>query len=301
MEALAASTPQVDFSSMTPEEERVYLERVRAIPAAEVTVEMAVEDRRTDDGVPLRVYRPREMRDEAVIQYVHGGGWIMGNLDMHDRTCRILAERTRLPVVSSTYRLAPEHPFPAAALDTFSALRWIARSGAAEGWNGERIIMAGSSAGGNLVASSTLRAKTEGGPAISMQVLIYPMVDSRMEAKSLRTNGANHPITAAHIAFYWDSYMPDRRVRSDPLASPMHAESLSGLPPALIITAEHDALRDEGEEYGARLRAAGVPVEVHRAPDTLHGFMSYPAFFPQGSDYLNLIADRIGSLLHPPG
>jgi acetyl esterase len=295
LQQLEKMSPPMDFATLAGAEEAAYLQRIRGLPRAPAIADVASIDNILIDGsVPARIYRPANLqRGGPVVHYVHGGGWVMGNLDMHDNSCRLIANRAGVAVVSSTYRLAPEHPFPAAADDTFKALSWIAANGAAQGWDASRIAMGGSSAGGNLVASATLRAQAQGGPRIAMQILVYPVIDSTMSTESYVSNARGYLITAEQMAWYWRKYTSSPADRSNPLASPGHAVDLAGLPPALVITAEFDTLRDEGEAYADRLRAAGVEVELHRAKGQIHGFMTLVGAVDDARYYTEMIADRV--------
>lgn len=295
LQQLEKMSPPMNFASLEGAEEAAYLARVRAVPKPPALAEVgSIEDFLIGGRIPARLYRPKDgKRGGGVIHFVHGGGWVMGNLDMNDNTCRLLANRTGLPVVATTYRLAPEHPFPAGPDDAWQALDWVVKNAAAQGWDANRIAMAGGSAGGNLVASTTLRAKAQGGPRIAMQVLIYPVIDSTMSTESYTTNAKGYLITAEQMAWYWRRYVPDTAARRNPLASPHFATDLAGLPPAFVLTAEFDTLRDEGEAWAARLKAAGVPVEVHRAKGQIHGFMTMVGAVDDARLYTEMIADRV--------
>jgi acetyl esterase len=295
LQQLEKMSPPMNFASLGGAEEAAYLARVRAVPKPPALAEVgSIEDFLIGGRIPARLYRPANgKRGGGVIHYVHGGGWVMGNLDMNDNSCRLLANRSGLPVVATTYRLAPEHPFPAATDDAWQALDWVVQNAAAQGWDAGRIAMAGGSAGGNLVASTTLRAKANGGPRIAMQVLIYPVIDSTMSTESYTSNARGYLITAEQMAWYWRRYVPDEAARRNPLASPHFAADLAGLPPAFVLTAEFDTLRDEGEAWAARLKAAGVPVEVHRAKGMIHGFMTMVGAVDDARHYTEMIADRV--------
>ena len=218
--------------------------------------------------IGARVYEP--VGDPPVtVVYYHGGGWVFGTLDGCDAVCRALAVESGARLVSVDYRLAPEHPFPAAADDAYDAFVWVAENLAGDG----PLVVAGDSAGGNLAAVTALRARDQGGPAIALQLLVYPVVDHDMTTGSYEQY-ADAPLLLNRrgMMWFWDHYAPDVTDRSHPHASPLLAADHSGLPPAYVLIAEFDPLRDEGLAYAAKLEAAGVPVTVRRFDDQLHAF-----------------------------
>ena len=224
-------------------------------------------------GMPARLYSPSASAPGLVV-YFHGGGWVVGTLDGWDASVRNLAAASGCDVVSVDYRLAPEHVFPAAADDAYDALVWAA---SAEGLAaGRPIVIAGDSAGGNLAAVSALRARDFGGPPIALQVLVYPVVDCDLDRRSYHEYGGDELIlNRRDMVWFWDHYAPDPATRANPYASPLRASSLSGLPPAYVVTAEHDPLRDEGFAYADRLRAARVPVEHRHYGSQIHAFFTF--------------------------
>jgi acetyl esterase len=273
----------------------VYLHRVRSIPPQPAKEDVdEVSEIRIGGQIAGRIYRPASSRhDGGVIHYVHGGGWVLGTLDMHDGTCRALANRTSCMVVATTYRLAPEHPFPAAADDVFAALQWVAQNGRAWGWDSSKLVIAGSSAGGNLVASTCLRARDQGGPPIALQVLIYPVLDSSQPTRSYKNNATGYFLSSTQMAWYWDKYMSRAEDRQNPYASPRHASHLRNLPPTVIVTAEHDPLCDEGEAYGRRLIADGGRAMHYRAIGQIHGFLTMLGLIDDAAHFVGVIADEI--------
>ncbi len=217
--------------------------------------------------IPARLYEPVS-EPAGTVACFHGGGWVLGTLDDFDAVCRMLAVTSGARVVSVDYRLAPEHRFPAAIDDAFAGLVW-----AAERYSEGPIVVAGDSAGGNLAAVSALRAREAGGPDITLQVLVYPIVDCDLTRPSyVECSGSNLILNMAEMAWFWDHYVPDEAEREHPHASPIRASSLEGLPPAYIVIAHHDPLRDEGAAYAAALEAAGVPVTVTMHDDQIHAF-----------------------------
>jgi acetyl esterase len=224
-------------------------------------------------GIPARVYTPQEASAGIVVHF-HGGGWVIGSVDDWDAVCRALAVASRCRLVSVNYRLAPEHRFPAAADDAYDALTWVA--GASQLTGAGPLVVAGDSAGGNLAAVCALRTRDAGGPELVLQVLIYPVTDHDLDRHSYHVyNGNDFLVNRRDMAWFWDQYVPDPAARANPYASPLRAASLSGLPPAYIVTAEHDPLRDEGFAYADRLRAARVPVQHRHYGSEIHGFFGY--------------------------
>ncbi|MFD7262707.1 alpha/beta hydrolase [Streptomyces sp. NPDC059874] len=239
------------------------------------------------DGVPVRVYDPAPGADDRpLVVYFHGGGWVMCGLDTHDALCRRLAVDSGAVVVSADYRLAPEHPWPAAPDDALTVLLWARAQAPALGCDPDRVVMAGDSSGGNLAAVTTLRAPE----LVSGQLLFYPPLDASMASASVETYAEGHFHTAAHMAWYWDQYGGDP---AHPHVSPLHAPDLSGLPPTLIVLADCDVLRDEGLAYGRRLAAAGVDCTVQLHPGVFHGFLGLP--LPAGSAALRAAAQWVAA------
>jgi acetyl esterase len=246
----------------------------------------AVEDRRLagpGGELPVRVYRPPGTGPFPALVYLHGGGWVLGGLDTHDGTCRALARAVPCVVVSVDYRLAPEHPFPCAAEDAWAATRHVAANAAAFGAEPGRIAVGGDSAGGNLAAVVALMARDRGGPSLVHQLLVYPVIDAAMDTPSYRENAEGYFLTADAMAWFWGHYVPDPAARRNPYASPLRAADLAGVAPAQVLTAEFDPLRDEGETYAARLRAAGVPVTLRRFDGMIHGFFSMTGSLDQAA------------------
>jgi acetyl esterase len=231
-----------------------------------------VEDRNISGPageIPIRIYTPAGSGPFPVVVFFHGGGFVIGNRDTHDPVCRELANAAGTVVVSVDYRLAPEHPFPAAPEDCFAATRWVYEHASEFAGDPERLAVAGDSAGGNLAAVVPLMARDAGGPPIRAQILVYPATELSMSHPSIEENGVGYLLTAADMRWFMGHYKPDV---DDPRASPIKAGDLSGLPPALVITGEYDPLRDEGEAYAERLREAGVPVVLSRYDGQIHGF-----------------------------
>jgi acetyl esterase/lipase len=241
----------------------------------------------------VRLYSPTGRTPRGCVINLHGGGWVLGDLDGNDWTCSTIAAHTGAQVVSVDYRLAPAHRFPAGLDDCLDGLRWAAElPSAAAG-----IVVMGDSAGGNLAAVAALSARDSGGPAIALQVLIYPGTDLTKQSPSLVANAHAPFLTSAAVDAFTDHYLgPDGDPR-DPLASPLLAPDHTGLPPALIITAEHDPIRDDGRRYAEALRTAGVPVRHTDYVDAPHGFVSVPGLVPAAKQAIAEICAEITATL----
>jgi acetyl esterase/lipase len=225
----------------------------------------------TPDWVALRCYRPLGSKPEDTLPalvYFHGGGWVIGDLDTHDVLCRELANGARCAVYSVDYRMGPEHPFPAAVEDCWSATRFVAG-------RHRQVAVGGDSAGGNLAAVVALLARDAGGPEIAYQLLIYPATDQRLGHPSIRRNGEGYLLTLKAMEYFQSKYLPDRKDLEDWRASPLLAKSLANLPPACVITAGYDPLVDEGRAYAERLAKEGADVAYREYPDMVHGFILF--------------------------
>jgi len=274
----------------TPELETLEVPEARATMAALAVLQgepLPVEsvENRTIPGpagaIPVRVYTPAGHGPRPILVYFHGGGWVLGSLDTHDGTSRSLATGAGCIVVSVDYRLAPEHKFPAAAEDAYAATRWVAEHAASLGGDPARIAVGGDSAGGNLTAVVSLMARDRGGPPLAFQLLIYPVTAAPSENASYRDNATGYFLTAAAMHWFWGHYTHGGADDANPYAAPLRASDLTRLPPAFVITAEYDPLRDEGEAYAKRLRDAGVAVQSKRYPGIIHGFFGMGAVIPE--------------------
>jgi len=229
-------------------------------------------------GQPMRAraYTPLDAAAGPLplVMFLHGGGWVAGDLDSHDAVCRALANASGCKVVAIDYRLAPEHKFPAAPLDGYAALRWLGAHATELGVDRQRIAIAGDSAGGNLAAAVTLMARDRRGPALAFQLLVYPVAHHAFDTPSYRDYAEGHLLTREGMRWNWNHYLPDATAGLDPLASPLLASDLRDLPPALVITAECDPLCDEAEAYAGRLAQAGVAVDCKRYDGTIHAFFT---------------------------
>jgi acetyl esterase len=224
--------------------------------------------------LPARLYRPSGEGPFPVLLYLFGGGWTLGTLDTCDGVCRQLCADASCLIMSVQYRRAPEHRFPAAPEDCYAAVRWLAEHAASFGGDPQRLGVGGDSSGGNLTAAVTLMARERGGPRLRCQVLVYPNTDYRADTPSRHEIDDPVMFNRHSVEWYWRHYLTDPVDGDNPLASPLRAASLRGLPPALVISAEYDPLRDEAEAYARRMQAEGVPVELTRYDGMVHGFFT---------------------------
>ena len=243
--------------------------------------------------IPARLYRPAGHGPLPLLVYFHGGGWVLGGLASHDNVCRSLANGTGCAVLAIDYRLAPEHRFPAAVDDCYAATVWAAANAAALGCDPKRIAVGGDSAGGNLATVISQIARDRGIPALRFQLLVYPATDAAYDTASYRENATGYFLELEDMHWFYNHYLDSVADGSDPRASPLRARDLGGLPPALVITAEFDPLRDEGEAYAGRLREAGVPVTLHRYDGMIHGFFSMGPLLDQGKQ---AVAEAVAAL-----
>ncbi|MFD7879650.1 alpha/beta hydrolase [Streptomyces sp. NPDC059766] len=241
----------------------------------------------------IRVYRPQTESDEPlpVLLYFFGGGFVVGSLDTSEAFCRALCSMVSCVVVSVSYRLAPEHPFPAAIDDCYAAVQWVAENGDRIGVDGSRIAVAGDSNGGTLAAAASLMARDQDGPRISAQVLVYPAMQHGSATDSMRENVDPMFFNGISVPWFWGLYLADTADGDSPYASPLNASDHGGLPPALMITAEFCPLRDEGKAYADALALARVPVDHRAYADLPHGFLSMAAVLDTAREALDGIVD----------
>jgi len=283
------------LTSLSVEEARANMRNLTALRTS-VEELPRVEDRRIPGpagDVPVRLFAARTDPGLPVLVYFHGGGWVLGDLDTHDGTCRSLAKQIDGLVVSVDYRLAPEHKFPAALEDCYAATAWVAENAASIGADARRVAIGGDSAGGNLTACVALKARDLGAPRLVHQLLVYPVTDARFDTASYRDNAEGYFLSRSDMEWFWNHYLRGPEDASDPYAAPLRASDLRGLPPATVITAEYDPLRDEGEAYGARLREAGVPTEVKRYDGVIHGFFSMGDILAKGKVAVQTATDAL--------
>lgn len=293
-EVTASGAPPLE--SLSPAEAREATHARRLLWAGTPEPVARVEDRAVagpGGAIPLRLYRPEGPGPFPALVYFHGGGWVVGDLDSCDVPCRALANAAGCLVVSVNYRHAPEHKFPAAVEDGHAALRHVAEHAKAFEADLRRLAVGGDSSGGNVATAVAMMARDRGQSPIAYQLLLYPVTDHGFDTASYRDNASGYLLTKDAMVWFWNHYLPSAEDGRHPYASPLRAKDLRGLPAAWVATAEYDPLRDEGEAYAARLRAAGVAVEAKRYDGMIHGFLNMAGVLDQGRQ---LIADAAAVL-----
>jgi acetyl esterase len=295
--AQLAETGMKPLHEMTPDEARAVGGLLRDLYGPGPDVASSTDHTLTgaDGGeFDVRVLVPQGPVGSLVVYY-HGGGWVIGNIDEYDNLGRQLANRLGAAVVLVNYRKAPEHRYPAAPQDSWAALQWAAAQMDTIAGGQVPLIVMGDSAGGNLSAIMAQRARREGGPQLARQVLIYPVTDADLDNDTYRDAENQLLLTRESMVWFWDHYAPDVASRRNPDASPLQAADadLAGLAPAVVLTAEHDVLRAEGEAYADRLRGAGVPTELRRFPGQMHGFFSMVGVLPGSAAGLDYVAEQL--------
>lgn len=293
--AAATASGATPLIRSTPAEARARVGAGNALCAAGPDLrDVRDVDLPVDGGsVRGRLYRPDGAEPLATVVYLHGGGWVTGDLEYSDALCRHLAADAGCTVLSVDYRLAPEHPFPTPLDDAYSGLRWAARELA----RGGPLVVAGDSAGGALAAACALRARDDDGPRLAGQLLVYPVLDADLTRASYVSNGQGLLLGPREMAWFWDHYLPATDRRADHLAAPLRAADLAGLPPTVLVVADLDPMRDEGLAYAARLTEAGVPVRLRHVPGLVHGFLRFSAQVPAAAAEAPAIAGELHDLL----
>jgi acetyl esterase len=288
------------YETLPPSEAREFYVAARLIVSPEPPELEKVEDLNIPaphGAVPARLYVPKQLRKKGglapCLVFFHGGGWVIGNLDTHDVVCRMLAVEGELIVISVDYRLAPEHKFPAAIDDAITSTKWVAANAETLGVDASRLLVGGDSAGGNLAAVVALAARDGGGPKIAGQVLIYPATDAARTHRSHSEPETSILLTHSVTTWFYENYLNGAADVDDWRASPARAKTLKGLPQAYVLTAGADPLRDEGDEYAARLKEAGVSVTYRHFPGQFHGFFTMGKLLNQA----NVAAREIGAWL----
>jgi len=280
VDAMAATFPPVDFSRSGTENRRLIKEAAAEVIPHDPEPVGSVVDREIPGPagpIAVRVYRPLGAGDAPlpVAAFFHGGGWVVCDLDSHDGMCRAICNASGCSVMAVDYRLAPEHKFPVGVEDAYAAVVWLGEHAAEIGGDPSRLAVIGDSAGGNLAAVVALMARDRRGPALALQVLIYPVIDFSFDTPSHGGTGEANVLQSDEVRYYWYEYLGDEADGANPYASPIRAESLASLPPALLVIAEYDPLRDEGEAYAARLAADGVPTVATRYDGMMHSFVTF--------------------------
>jgi acetyl esterase len=287
--------------TLAPEQARAFYRDRRFVTQPPAPTVESVRDLRAGD-IPLRLYRPvgcEATQRLPVLVYYHGGGWTIGDLDTHDTLCRQLCNGAGCAVVSVDYRLGPEHRFPAAVDDAMAALRWVHGHAAELGLDASRIAVGGDSAGGNLGAVTAIAARDADGPALRFQLLIYPATDQRRTAPSHTRNGQGYLLTSDSVRYFHDNYIADPGQDLDWRASPLLREDLGGLPPAFVLTAGYDPLRDEGLQYAQRLTEAGNQATLVCFERQIHGFITMGKVIDEANVAVQLCAAQLRLALAP--
>jgi acetyl esterase len=295
-----AATPSPAPNTLTVAENRAAGRAFAAFAGDTVPVREVRDTafRNGDHDVPVRICTPETVPPGVpapVTLFFHGGGWVFGDLDTQDHFARVVATRSRTVVVSVGYRLAPQHRFPAAVEDAYAALEWAGQHAGTFGADPRRIALSGESAGGNLAAVTAQEAGRRGGPAVAFQALAYPATDRFDDSASMYEHAAGPLLTRPWLEWFWGAYLNTPDEGADPRVSPLRAVDLAGLPPAFIVTAELDPLRDQGVRYAEALRAAGVPVTHRPVAGVPHAFLSFTRDVRIARDVLNEIGDAIGA------
>lgn len=285
----------------TPDEIRANM-RAGILKAPDRFPVASISNRQIDvpnGKIPVRIYRATEDPSRPVLTFIHGGGWVAGDVDTHELLCRAISHTSRSVVVSVDYRLAPEHKFPTAAEDCYAAMDWTYKLATSLGGDPNRISLAGDSAGGNLAAVVAMMARDRGSILPRQQILIYPITDSAFSTESYEQFAEGHLLTRSAMQWFWDQYTTGHADRAHPYVAPLRVANLANLPPALVLTAECDVLRDEGEAYARRLQEAGVPTTLTRYEGMLHGFAHRVTIFDAAQQLIEQISAAVDNTPHP--
>ena len=278
--AAIAESDRPPWDALTPPQAREAFEALADL-AGPIEELSRVEDRTIGGAIPIRIYCDRvDQVPPPAVMYFHGGGWVLGSIHSHDAVCRRIAKESGCCVISVDYRLAPEHPYPIPLDDCYGATRHVVDHASDFGIDPNRIALVGDSAGGNLAAAVSLKARDEGSLDIRLQILIYPVIERDFETPSYQQCAEGHGLSLADMRWFWNHYVGDRI--PDHYAAPARATSHAGIAPAHVITAEYDVLRDEGEQYARQLAAAGIAVTSKRYDGNLHGFVQLAGAFDDG-------------------
>ena len=290
-EMVVANLPPLE--SMQADEARALMNAVMKTPPEDQDAINSIENRNIPGPageLAVRIYKSDGPSLRPGLVHFHGGGWVLGDLDTHDGYCRRLANFSECAVIAVDYRIAPDARYPAAVDDCYGAVEWVAQHGTQIGVDKTRLGVVGDSAGGNIAAAVSLMARDRGGPKLKVQLLAYPAVDATMANTTIKEFTDGPFLTEAAMIWFWDHYLGDTG-RTAPYVSPLFADSLEDLPPALIITAEADPLRGEGEAYAGALKAAGNEVVAQRCAGMFHAFLGMAAALPEGMQAIHAQAD----------
>jgi acetyl esterase len=293
-----AQMPPIDYATITPDELRESIRAMQSGPPPAVAEVRDLSLALTGRTISARFYRPESAGQGApLVVFFHGGGWVVGDLETHDATVRALAQTSGAAILSIGYRLAPETRFPGPLDDCYDALLWAVDHAGDLGIDPSRLAVAGDSAGGNLAAAVAIRARDESGPALAHQLLIYPVTDADFDRPSYVTNGGgDYFLTTTMMQWYWAHYVDDVAA-PHPHAAVLQHENLSGLPPATVLVAQYDPLRDEGIAYAEALAKAGVAVETEEAAGMIHGFFSMFEAIPDAMPFIERAGARLKAAL----
>jgi len=286
---LDAVGPQPEFRSQPLAEIRATFDRTAA-SLPRLNEKVGKVETRTLGDFKVRIYTPEGKGPWSGLLFMHGGGWVLGDLESHDDVCRSLCHRASVVVVSVDYRRSPEVKYPVPLDDCETALRWMVKNAADLGVDPAKVAVGGDSAGGNLAAGLAIRIRDKGGPRIAFQLLIYPATDRSVGTDSYREFSTGFGLTRSNMQWFWDCYLTQTAERDNPEVSPLRANALTGLPPAFVLTAHSDVLRDEGEAYAARLANAKVPVACVRVRAMNHGFIRMGAVYAQSGHALTVLS-----------
>lgn len=278
---------------VSPQEARRMQEAQPRIPGPEIGSVQDKEVQGTHGNIPIRIYTPEGEGPFPITMWFHGGGWVIGNIETNDATCRALAESADSIIVSVDYKLSPEYKFPIPFDDCYEATSWVFKY--AHTFNGDsgNLAVAGASAGGNLAAAVSLKARNEKGPSIKQQTLVYPVTDYDFSYDSYKECKEGYGLEYATMVYFWNSYLSAENDQYNPYAVPMRAEDLSNLPPAFILTVEFDPLRDEGEAYAKALRISNVPTKLTRYDGMIHAFFNAGVPFDRTWDAIAEVCDEL--------
>ncbi|KAF0959367.1 alpha/beta hydrolase [Rhodococcus sp. T7] len=284
------------FEQMSIAEVRGVVESFSGLQAPKADVARVVDTVYPGPGgdQAVRLYIPESEVPLPIVVYIHGGGWVAGSLDVIEQPCRALATDAKVIVAAPSYRMAPEHKFPAAPEDTFAALNWVVEHAAEFGGDGTRVAVMGDSAGGNLAAVTALRARDTGAPALRAQVLIYPVIDGTARFPSREEYAEGYLVTTAAIDWFWEQYLATPEDAENPYASPVKAADLSGLPATLLLLNEYEVTRDEGVDYGRKLADQGVPVQVELYEGLVHAVYWMTGAIPRSAELHGAVVEFLG-------